>query len=37
MLAAGMAIGVMAPFWVSWHHSHDKEHLFKINYQELSV
>ena len=29
MLAAGMAIGVMAPFWVSWHHSHDKEHLFK--------
>ena len=29
MLAAGMAIGVMAPFWVSWHHSHDKEHFIQ--------
>jgi hypothetical protein len=28
MLAAGMAIAVMAPFWASWHHPHEDEDTF---------
>ncbi len=29
LLAAGMAIGILAPFWAAWHHPHENEHTFK--------
>ena len=29
LLATGMAIGILAPFWAAWYNPHEEEHTFK--------